>query len=54
MAEHFAGPLWGNLMPGLLLGVADRPDPREIARRAQAAATAFLQLYPQPDAAAGS
>jgi len=51
MAEHFAGLLWGNLMPGLLLGVAERPGPREIARRAAAAAAAFLQLYPQPNAA---
>ena len=45
MAEHFAGLLWGNLMTGLLLGTADRPAPREIARRANAAATALLQVY---------
>jgi hypothetical protein len=37
--------LWGNLMTGLLLGTADRPAPREIARRANAAATALLQVY---------
>jgi len=49
MAEHFAGLLWGNLMVGLLLRVADRPTPREFARRAGNATTAFLRLYPQPD-----
>src|ERR1700676_1205268 len=46
MAEHFAGLLWGNLMTGLLLRVAERPSAREIARRARAAAAALLQLYP--------
>jgi len=51
MAEHFAGLLWGNLMVSLLLRVADRPSPREITRRARAAAAAFLQLYPLPDEA---
>ena len=49
MAEHFAGLLWGNLMTGLLLGVADRPNPGEITRRARDTTAAFLQLYPQPD-----
>ncbi len=48
MAEHFAGLLWGNLMTGLLLRTSDRPTPREIARRANAAAAGLLQLYPQP------
>ena len=53
MAEQFAGLLWGNLMTRLLLRVAERPSPREIARRAQAATTALLQLswpsgYPEP------
>jgi len=28
-----------------LLGVAERPDPREIAGRARNAAAAFLQLH---------
>jgi AcrR family transcriptional regulator len=51
MAEHFAGLLWGNLMLSLLLRVAERPNPREIARRARDATAAFLQLYPQPDKA---
>jgi AcrR family transcriptional regulator len=48
MAEHFAGLLWGNLKISLLLRVAERPNPREITRRAHDAAAAFLQLYPQP------
>jgi AcrR family transcriptional regulator len=48
MAEHFSGLLWGTLMTRLLLGVAGRPSPGEIARRANAAAAAFLRLYPQP------
>lgn len=51
MAEHFAGLLWGNLKVGLLLRVLERPSPREIARRARDATTAFLKLYPQPDKA---
>lgn len=51
MAEHFSGLLWGNLMMSLLLRVADRPNPREITRRASAATAAFLQLYPQPNRA---
>ncbi len=45
MAEQFAGLLWGNLMTNLLLRVAERPSPGEIARRARAATAAFLQLY---------
>ena len=45
MAEQFAGLLWGNLMTGLLLRVAERPRSREIARRADAATAALLQLY---------
>ena len=51
MAEHFAGLLWGNLKVSLLLRVAERPSPREIARRARDATSAFLKLYPQPDKA---
>jgi AcrR family transcriptional regulator len=51
-AEQFGGLLWGNLMISLLLGVAERPNPREIAGRARDAATAFLQLHPPPDDAA--
>ncbi len=33
MAEKFAGLLWGDLMTGLMLEVADRPTASEIARR---------------------
>ncbi len=48
LAEQFAGLLWGHLMVSLLLGVAERPNPREIAGRARDAAAAFLQLHPLP------
>lgn len=44
-AEQFSGLLWGNLMISLLLGVAKRPDPKEIEARAQDAAAAFLRLH---------
>jgi AcrR family transcriptional regulator len=48
LADQFAGLLWGHLMVSLLLGVAERPTPREIAGRARHAAAAFLQLHPLP------
>jgi hypothetical protein len=48
LAEQFGGLLWRDLLVSLLLGVAERPTPREIARRACAAA-AFLQLHPLPN-----
>jgi AcrR family transcriptional regulator len=48
MTEKFLGLLWGDLMTGLLLQVADRPSAREIAQRARDAATAVLHLYPEP------
>jgi AcrR family transcriptional regulator len=48
LAGQFAGLLWRDLMVSLLLGVAERPNPREIAGRARDAATAFLQLHPLP------
>jgi AcrR family transcriptional regulator len=48
LAEQFAGLLWGHLMISLLLGVAERPNPREIAGRARDAAAAFMQLHPLP------
>jgi hypothetical protein len=35
-------------MVRLMMGVAERPTPREIAGRARDAAAAFLQLHPQP------
>lgn len=54
MAEQFAGLLWGNLMVSLLLGVADRPSPREIERRARDATVAFLRLNLTPGDAAQS
>jgi AcrR family transcriptional regulator len=48
LAQQFAGLLWRDLMVSLLLGVAERPTPREIAGRARNAAAAFLQLHPLP------
>jgi AcrR family transcriptional regulator len=50
LAEQFAGLLWRDLMVSLLLGVAERPNAREIAGRARNAAAAFLQLHPAPSA----
>ena len=49
LAEQFTGLLWGHLKVSLLLGVAERPTPREIAERARDAAAAFLQLHPLPN-----
>ena len=49
MAEQFYGLLWGNLMVSLLLGVADRPSPHEITRRARNATAAFLRANLMPD-----
>src|SRR5215468_8026817 len=49
LAEQFAGLLWRDLMVRLLLGIADRPNPRETAGRARDAAAAFLQLHPLPN-----
>jgi AcrR family transcriptional regulator len=48
MTEKFLGLLWGDLMTGLLLQAAARPNAGEIARRAQEATMALLQLYPEP------
>jgi AcrR family transcriptional regulator len=45
MGEQFVGLLWGTQMTRLLLGVGDRPSPREIARRAEVATLALLRLY---------
>jgi len=54
LAGEFVGLLWGDWMVSLLLGVAEPPNPRDIARRARDAAAAFLQLHPAPtDASAG-
>ena len=49
LAGQFAGLLWRDLMVSLLLGVAERPNSREIARRARDAAAAFLKLHPIPN-----
>ena len=49
LAEQFGGLLWGNLIVSLLLGVAARPNSREVAARARDATAAFLQLHPLPD-----
>jgi AcrR family transcriptional regulator len=46
LAEQFGALLWGNLMVSLLLGVAERPNSREVAARARDATAAFLQLHP--------
>jgi AcrR family transcriptional regulator len=46
LADQFAGLLWRDLMVSLLLGIVERPNPREIAERARDAAAAFLQLHP--------
>jgi AcrR family transcriptional regulator len=51
LAEQFAGLLWGSLMISLLLGVAERPSPDEIATRAREAAIAFMRLHAPPDGA---
>jgi AcrR family transcriptional regulator len=54
LAGQFAGLLWRDLQVNLLLGVAGRPTPREIARRARDAAAAFLRLHPLPKDAPAS
>jgi AcrR family transcriptional regulator len=48
LAAQFAGLLWGDLMISLLLGVVERPKPREISARARAAAEEFLRLHLSP------
>jgi AcrR family transcriptional regulator len=48
LADQFGGLLWGTLMLSLLLGVAERPSPREIAARARESAELFLQLHMPP------
>ena len=45
LAGQFAGLLWRDLMVSLLLGVAKRPTPREIAGRARDAAATFLHAH---------
>jgi AcrR family transcriptional regulator len=48
LAAQFFGLLWRDLMISLLLGVAERPNPRAIEARARYAAEAFLRLHPMP------
>jgi AcrR family transcriptional regulator len=48
LAEQFAGLLWRDLLVSLLLGVAQRPNPRAIEARAREAAETFLRLHPIP------
>jgi AcrR family transcriptional regulator len=48
LAEQFSGLLWRDLMISLLLGVAQRPNPRAIEARAHDATEAFLRLHPMP------
>src|SRR6201987_208110 len=50
MAIQYLGLLWEDLMVGLLLGVAARPEPAEAERRAAKATAAFMQLHPDPAA----
>jgi AcrR family transcriptional regulator len=45
LAEQFVGLLWRDLLVGLLLGVSERPTPREIAARARDATAAFLRIH---------
>ena len=45
MAGQFFSLLMGDLMTRLLVGVAKRPGPREIAQRAKAATEAILALH---------
>jgi AcrR family transcriptional regulator len=52
MATQFVGLLWEDLMVSLTLGVAARPDPAAIRRRAREATDAFLRLHSEPGAAA--
>ena len=54
LAQQFTGLLWRDLMVSLLLGVAKRPNTREIARHARDSAAAFLQLHPRPNDASGA
>jgi AcrR family transcriptional regulator len=51
MVEQFIALLWGNLLIGLLLRVADPPSSAELSRRAQRATRAFLRLHPQSNLA---
>ena len=45
LAEQFIALLWRDWMMGLLLGVTQRPSPREMTDRARDAALSFLRLH---------
>jgi AcrR family transcriptional regulator len=45
LAEQFIGLLWRDLLVGLLLGVTERPGPREVGARAHDATAAFLKIH---------
>jgi len=45
LAEQFGALLWRDLLVGLLLGVTERPGPREMAVRAREATAAFLRIH---------
>ena len=51
LAATFTGLLWRDLMVSLLLGIAERPNAREIAKRARDAAADFLRLHAPSDTA---
>jgi hypothetical protein len=46
MAGQFLALLWGDLMMGLLLRLADPPTPEKTRLLARAATSAFLRLHP--------
>lgn len=46
LAEQFASLLWGLLMIDLLLGVAARPNLRELEARAREVTAVFLRIHP--------
>ena len=48
MAEEFMGLLWGDLILSLLLRVREAPSAREIDRRAENAAGAWLRMHGPP------
>jgi AcrR family transcriptional regulator len=45
MMSHFAGLLWGDLLVWILLGIEKAPGGAEIERRAEEAASRFMELY---------
>jgi AcrR family transcriptional regulator len=54
LAEQFGELLLGSLMVGLLLGVTERPNSRQVAARARDATAAFLLLAAHSESSAGS